>query len=157
VIFCLAADCGRWTADDLRRTVDVIMPRKRRTYDSLHDINVTNLVDVVLVLLIIFMIAAPMMQSGIDINLPRTKATPEDMGEGVVVTITKAQQIYIDERVTNLERFEGILTDVTRKKGSNSVYLRADKDIPYGLVMEIVGKIKSLGIQNLGLVTEPAK
>jgi biopolymer transport protein TolR len=132
------------------------MPRKR-TYDALHDINVTNLVDVVLVLLIIFMIAAPMMQSGIDINLPRTKATPKDMGEGVVVTITNERKIYIDERVSNLARFEGILSDVTRKKGSRSVYLRADKDIPYGLVIEIVGKIKSLGIQNLGLVTEPAK
>jgi biopolymer transport protein TolR len=130
---------------------------RKRTYDALHDINVTNLVDVILVLLIIFMIAAPMMQSGIDINLPRTKATPEDMGEGVVVTITKQQRIYIDERVSNLERFEGILTDVTRKKGSRSVYLRADKDIPYGLVIEIVGKIKSLGIENLGLVTEPVR
>jgi len=130
---------------------------KKRVYDALHDINVTNLVDVILVLLIIFMITAPMMQSGIDINLPSAKATPEDMGEGVVVTITKEQKIYIDERVTNLERFEGILTDVTRKKGSKSVYLRADKDIPYGLVIEVVGKIKSLGIQDLGLVTEPVR
>ncbi len=130
---------------------------KKRVYDALHDINVTNLVDVILVLLIIFMITAPMMQSGIDINLPRTKATPKDMGEGVVVTITKEQKIYIDERVTNLERFEGILTDVTRKKGSRSVYLRADKDIPYGLVMKVVGKIKSLGIRDLGLVTEPVR
>ncbi|MCK4224084.1 MAG: biopolymer transporter ExbD [candidate division Zixibacteria bacterium] len=130
---------------------------KKRVYDALHDINVTNLVDVVLVLLIIFMITAPMMQSGIDINLPLTKATPEDMGEGVVVTITKEQKIYIDERVSNLERFEGILTDVTRKKGSRSVYLRADKDIPYGLVIDVVGKIKSLGIQDVGLVTEPVR
>jgi biopolymer transport protein TolR len=133
------------------------MPRRKRTYDALHDINVTNLVDVVLVLLIIFMIAAPMMQAGIDISLPRTKATPEDMGEGVVVTITKEQRIYIDQRVTNLDRFEGILTDVAGKKGSQSVYLRADKDIPYGLVIQIVGKIKALGFQNLGLVTEPER
>lgn len=142
-------------ADGGQRTL-LTMARKR-VYDALHDINVTNLVDVILVLLIIFMIAAPMMQSGIDINLPRAKATPEDLGEGVVVTITKGQRIYIDERVTNLERFEGILTDVTRKKGSRSVYLRADKDIPYGLVIDVVGKIKSLGIQNLGLVTEPER
>jgi len=130
---------------------------KKRIYDALHDINVTNLVDVILVLLIIFMITAPMMQSGIDINLPRAKATPEDLGEGVVVSITRERKIYIDERVTNLERFEGILTDVARKKGSRSVYLRADKDIPYGLVIEVVGKIKSLGIQDLGLVTEPIR
>jgi biopolymer transport protein TolR len=114
-------------------------------------------VDVVLVLLIIFMIAAPMLQSGIDINLPRAKATQEDLGEGVVVTITKEQKIYIDERITNLDRFEGILSDVIRKKGSRSVYLRADKEIPYGLIVEVIGKIKSLGIQDLGLVTEPTR
>ncbi len=143
--------------DGGQSTADVINMARKRVYDALHDINVTNLVDVILVLLIIFMITAPMMQSGIDINLPRTKATPEDMGEGVVVTITKEQKIYIDERVTNLERFEGILTDVTRKKGSRSVYLRADKDIPYGLVIDVVGKIKSLGIRDLGLVTEPVR
>jgi biopolymer transport protein TolR len=127
---------------------------RKRTYNTLHDINVTNLVDVVLVLLIIFMIAAPMMQSGIDINLPRTKATQEDLGEGVVVTVTREQKIYIDERVSNLDRFEGILSDVTRKKGSKSVYLRADKDVPYGTIIEVISKIKSLGIQDLGLVTE---
>jgi biopolymer transport protein TolR len=130
---------------------------RKRTYDTLHDINVTNLVDVVLVLLIIFMIAAPMMQSGIDISLPKTKATQEDLGEGVVVTVTKEQKIYIDERVSNLDRFEGILSDVTRKKGAKSVYLRADKDVPYGIIVEVISKIKSLGIQDLGLVTEQTK
>jgi biopolymer transport protein TolR len=128
---------------------------RKRVYGTLHDINVVNLVDVVLVLLIIFMIAAPMLQNGIDINLPQTKATQEDLGEGVVVTITKEDKIYVDDRVTNLSRFESILSDATRKKSSKSVYLRADKDIPYGLVIDVVGKIKSLGIQSLGLVTEP--
>lgn len=130
---------------------------RKRTYDTLHDINVTNLVDVVLVLLIIFMIAAPMLQSGIDINLPRAKATQEELGEGVVVTITKEQKIFIDERVTNLDRFDGILRDATSKKGSKSVYLRADKEIPYGLIVEVISKIKGLGIEDLGLVTEQAK
>jgi len=128
---------------------------RKRVYGSLHDINVVNLVDVVLVLLTIFMIAAPMLQSGIDINLPKTKATQEDLGEGVVVTITKEDKIYVDERVTNLSRFESILSDATRKKGTKSVYLRADKDIPYGLIIDVVGRIKGLGIQSLGLVTEP--
>ncbi len=130
---------------------------RKRVYSSLHDINVVNLVDVVLVLLIIFMIAAPMLQSGIEINLPKTRATPEDMGEGVVVTITKEKRIYVDERVTNLNRFESILSSATAKKGSKSVYLRADKDIPYGLVIDVVGRIKGLGIQSVGLVTEPER
>jgi len=130
---------------------------RKRTYDTLHDINVTNLVDVVLVLLIIFMIAAPMLQSGIDINLPRVKATQEELGEGVVVTVTKEHKIFIDERVTNLDRFEGILRDVTSKKGSKSVYLRADNETPYGLVVEVISKIKTMGIEDLGLVTEQTK
>ncbi len=146
----LAADSGQWSAG-------IIQMARKRTYDTLHDINITNLVDVVLVLLIIFMIAAPMLQSGIDINLPRAKATQEELGEGVVVTITKDQKIYIDERISNLDRFEGILSDVTAKKGSKSVYLRADKDVPYGLVVEVIGKIKGMGIQDLGLVTDQAK
>ena len=145
-----AADCGQWS-------VDIIKMARKRTYDTLHDINVTNLVDVVLVLLIIFMIAAPMLQSGIDINLPRAKATQEELGEGVVVTITKEQKIFIDERVTNLDRFDGILRDATSKKGSKSVYLRADKEIPYGLIVEVISKIKGLGIEDLGLVTEQTK
>jgi len=130
---------------------------RKRVYGSLHDINVVNLVDVVLVLLIIFMIAAPMLQSGIEINLPKAKATPEDFAEGVVVTITKENRIYVDERVTNLNRFESLLSSATRKKGTKSVYLRADRDIPYGLVIDVVGRIKGLGIQSLGLVTEPER
>jgi len=130
---------------------------RKRVYGSLHDINVVNLVDVVLVLLIIFMIAAPMLQSGIEINLPKTTATPEDFAEGVVVTITNENRIYVDERVTNLNRFESLLSSATRKKGTKSVYLRADRDIPYGLVIDVVGRIKGLGIQSLGLVTEPER
>ena len=144
----LTVDRGLWTKAQMAR---------KRTYDTLHDINVTNLVDVVLVLLIIFMIAAPMLQSGIDINLPRAKATQEELGEGVVVTITKEQKIFIDERVTNLDRFDGILRDATSKKGAKSVYLRADKGIPYGLVVEVISKIKGSGIEDLGLVTEQTK
>ena len=128
---------------------------KKRTYSALHDINVTNLVDVVLVLLIIFMIAAPMMQAGIDVNLPKTKAGQEDLGEGIVVTITKEKRIFIDDVITRLNRFEQKLLDVKLKKRAKAVYLKADKDVPYGLVIEIIGRIKGLGIEDLGLVAEP--
>jgi len=130
---------------------------KKRTYSALHDINVTNLVDVVLVLLIIFMIAAPMLQSGIDVNLPKTKAGQEDLGEGIVVTITKEKRIFIDDVVTQMGRFEQKLLDAKAKKRAKTVYLRADEDVPYGLVVEVIGKIKSLGIQDLGLVTQPVE
>lgn len=128
---------------------------KRRVYPALYDINVTNLVDVVLVLLIIFMIAAPMLQSGIEINLPQTKATQKDIGEGLVVTITKENKIYVDDKITTLDKFEERLLRERNKKNAQTVYLRADSQVPYGLVVKIVGKIKGLGIKDLGLVVEP--
>jgi biopolymer transport protein ExbD len=128
---------------------------KKRVYTALYDINVTNLVDVVLVLLIIFMIAAPMLQSGIEINLPKTEASQKDLGEGVVVSINKANKIFVDDKITNLDRFEQRLSRVLVQKNANAVYLRADDQVPYGLVVKVVGLIKKMGIKNLGLVVEP--
>jgi biopolymer transport protein ExbD len=128
---------------------------KKRAYTALYDINVTNLVDVVLVLLIIFMIAAPMLQSGIEISLPKTEATQKDLGEGVVVSITKANKIFVDDKITNLDGFEQRLSRIMVRKNANSVYLRADESVPYGLVVKVVGLIKGMGIKNLGLVVEP--
>lgn len=130
---------------------------KKRVYTALYDINVTNLVDVVLVLLIIFMIAAPMLQSGIEIDLPKTEATQKDLGEGVVVSITKANKIFVDDKITNLDRFEQRLSRVIVRKNANAVYLRADGNVPYGLVVKVVGLIKGMGIKNLGLVVEPER
>ena len=128
---------------------------RKRVYPALYDINVTNLVDVVLVLLIIFMIAAPMLQSGIEINLPQTKATQKEIGEGLVVTITKDNKIYVEDKITTVDKFEERLLRERNKKNAQAVYLRADSQVPYGLVVKIVGKIKSLGIKDLGLVVEP--
>jgi biopolymer transport protein TolR len=127
---------------------------KKRVYPALYDINVTNLVDVVLVLLIIFMIAAPMLQSGIEINLPQTKATQKDIGEGLVVTITKDNKVYVDDKITTVDKFEERLMRERNKKNASAVYLRADSQVPYGLVVKIVAKIKGLGIKDLGLVVE---
>jgi biopolymer transport protein TolR len=130
---------------------------KKRHYPALHDINVTNLVDVVLVLLIIFMITAPMLQSGIDINLPKTVATQKDLGEGIVITINKERRIFVDDKITSLDKFKQRLGDLKAKKGANAVYLRADETVPYGFVVDVMGKIKDMGITNLGLVIEPVE
>jgi len=130
---------------------------RKRTYNALHDINVTNLVDVVLVLLIIFMVAAPMMQAGIEVNLPKSKAEQEDLGETVVITITKEKRVFIDNVATRLEKFEQKLLEAKVGKKTKEVYLRADQNVPYGLVIEVIGKIKAMGIENLGLVTEPGE
>jgi len=126
----------------------------RKSYPLMADINVTNLVDVVLVLLIIFMIAAPMLQSGVEVNLPKTSASTKEMGEGILVSVTKAGKIFIDDKPIILDRFSSRLAQVKRAKNAKAVYLRADREVSYGLVIQIVGKIKALGIENLGLVTE---
>jgi biopolymer transport protein TolR len=129
---------------------------RKRQYGALSDINVTNLVDVVLVLLIIFMITAPMLQSGIDINLPKTVSSEKDLGEGIVVTITKEKGVFVDDKITPLNKFEQRLAAAKAKKGGKAVYLRADSGVPYGFVVDVMGKIKNMGISDLGLVIEPA-
>src|SRR4030066_745638 len=91
------------------------------------DINVTNLVDVVLVLLIIFMITAPMLNSGIEVKLPKTQASSKDLGEGIVVTIDKEGKIYLDDRLVSLSRFSSRLSDLKRQKPAGTVYLKDDR------------------------------
>ncbi|NLI16910.1 MAG: biopolymer transporter ExbD [candidate division Zixibacteria bacterium] len=121
------------------------------------EINVTNLVDVVLVLLIIFMIAAPMIQSGVDIQLPKSSEAPRDVSTGIVVSITKDKAILIDNYKIEMKDFESRLKTIRDVKKYRPVYIRADERVPYGMVMEIMAKIKNLGIDNVGLVTEPEK
>lgn len=131
------------------------MRRFKREYSPLAEINVTNLVDVVLVLLIIFMITAPMMQAGVDIKLPKSTESPRDVSTGIVVSIDKSQEIFIDKYKIPANEFESRLKTIREVKKFRPVYIRADERVPYGKVMEIMSKIKKLGIDNVGLVTEP--
>ncbi len=133
------------------------MRRFRREFHPMAEINVTNLVDVVLVLLIIFMIAAPMIQSGVDIQLPKSSEAPRDVSTGIVVSITKDKAILIDNYKIEMKDFESRLKTIRDVKKYRPVYIRADERVPYGMVMEIMAKIKNLGIDNVGLVTEPEK
>jgi biopolymer transport protein TolR len=127
----------------------------RHQYHPMAEINVTNLVDVVLVLLIIFMITAPMMQSGVDIQLPKSSESPRDVSTGIVISIAKDRQIYIDNYKIPANQFEARLKTIRGVKKFNPIYIRADQTVPYGVVMDIMNKIKKMGIQNVGLVTEP--
>jgi len=127
---------------------------RKREYRALADINVTNLVDVVLVLLIIFMISAPLLQSGIEVDLPKTKtAALDEEAEGVVLTIDKKGGIFINDVWCRLKDFEGKLDKELRKQGRRSVFLRADSLVPYGVVVQVMGRLKSMGIEDLGLIT----
>ncbi len=129
---------------------------RKRDYNQLADINVTNLVDVILVLLIIFMITAPMLQSGIDVNLPRTRAAAQDeLGEGIVLTVDLKGGIYIDDVWVRLENFESELDNILKNRNTSSVYIRADSGVVYGVVVDVVARLKKMGIEYLGLVTAP--
>jgi biopolymer transport protein ExbD len=120
------------------------------------DINVANLVDVVLVLLIIFMITAPMLQSGIDVNLPKTRAAISDeLGEGVVLTIDQKGGVFVDDVWVRLENFEDRLDEVLKQKNTSSVYVRADSAVIYASVVDVIARLKDMGINYLGLVTSP--
>ncbi len=123
------------------------------------DINVTPLVDVMLVLLIIFMVTAPMMTSGVDVKLPQSsaQAIPTD-DERLVVTVTQDRKVYINENVVDTGELGGKLAAITQNRSDQKgVFLRADEQIPYGYVMEIMGIIRQAGIDQIGMVTEPAK
>ncbi len=131
-------------------------PRSMRGYSAMSDINIANLVDVVLVLLIIFMISAPLLQSGIEVDLPQTRAaTIEEQPEGVVVTIDSVGGIYVNDIFTRPDRFEEALQREMRAKNTSSVFLRGDSTVAYGRAIGVIGQLKEMGIESIGLVTTP--
>ena len=118
------------------------------------NINIANLVDVVLVLLIIFMISAPLLQSGIEVELPKTRAAViEEEVEGIVITIDAKGGIYINDVWSRLENFEADLEEAMSIKGTSSVYLRGDSAVSYGTAIGVISRLKEMGIEEIGLVT----
>ena len=124
---------------------------------SMADINVTPLVDVMLVLLVIFMVTAPMMQQGVQVNLPKanTKAmTPQD--EAVVVSVDKSGKVFINKDEIPAADLRNRLTAMFASREKKEVFLKADAGVPYGEVVKTMADIKGAGIERLGMVTEPA-
>jgi len=122
------------------------------------DINITSVADVAITLLIIFIIAGAtgtFQKTGVRMTLPRTSAAKVMPAEGLVVTITREQKISIEGQAVKREDFIKALTQAMTDKGANQVYLRADAGLPYGVVMDLIGKIKEAGYENLGLIAEP--
>ncbi|MEW5702646.1 MAG: biopolymer transporter ExbD [Candidatus Zixiibacteriota bacterium] len=130
---------------------------KPRTYHALSEINVTNLVDVVLVLLIIFMVTAPLLQSGIDVRLPETIASAEQPSEGIIVTITKEGGVFINDVYRTADQWEDELRRVISSKPGQKAFLRADEAVGYGQVIAVLSTMKRLGLDQVGLVTQPVK
>jgi biopolymer transport protein TolR len=132
---------------------------RRRTSQGnklLADINVTPLVDVVLVLLIIFMVTAPMLQMGLDVNLPRAKAKSIDVAEEkIVLTINAAKEIFINRERATAADLQQRLETIFSSRIDREIYLRADRNVPYGFVVEVMSQVRKAGIDKLGMITEP--
>ena len=118
------------------------------------DINVTSLVDVAFVLLIIFMITAPIMQGGVDVELPRAQARPLDPKVGMVVSVDRQGRIYVDETALSYDDFRVSFAALVRARQPQGIYLRADRRAAYGTVVRVLALMRSSGIEDVGLVAE---
>ncbi|NIO00847.1 MAG: protein TolR [Candidatus Latescibacteria bacterium] len=126
---------------------------KKSRYSSIHEINLTSLVDVVLVLLIIFMLTAPFIQAGIKVKLPKAKSTVIKETEGIVIAVTKEGEVYLDNELVEAEDLAEALRNL-KLAGEERVFVRADEGVQYGVVMKVVGNVKGAGIDEVGLITE---
>ena len=124
---------------------------------SLSEINVTPLVDVILVLLIIFMVTAPMMTRGIDVKLPRTESGSDATEQRLIVSVDRDNTVYLNDRPVNLNLLTDRLKTEMKRTGLDFVFLRADQEVPYGRVMLVMDQVKKSGADRVGMVTQPAR
>jgi len=132
------------------------LTRRRDDKNLMSDINVTPFVDVMLVLLIIFMVTAPMMMQGVEVNLPQTTAkrikTQEDP---LIITVNKKKEIFLETHRISLEDLENKTRIIFENRREKELLLKADKEVPYGYVIKVISRVKKAGIDKLGMVTEP--
>ena len=126
-----------------------------RTQSSLSDINVTPLVDVVLVLLVIFMVTAPILQSGIGVEVPKTKTVKEITEERLVITIDSKQRVFLGNDPININEIGGRLRQKIRDPRRQSIFVRADENVPFGAFATVMDAVKQAGFVNVSIVTQP--
>ena len=133
------------------------MSRRRRERSPLNaEINVVSLIDVMMLLLVIFMITAPMMQGGVDVRLPTAEARPLEPKSGLVVTVNRSGEIFVDETRMSYQDFRASFRALAApKSGQGGVYLRADQSVPYGQVVRVLAVMRQSGVGDIGLVAEP--
>ncbi|WP_263365611.1 ExbD/TolR family protein [Edaphobacter bradus] len=129
---------------------------KGHTQTTLAEINITPLVDVVLVLLLIFMLTAPVLQSGIDVAIPKTRSVNQVTEERMVVTIDKEQNVFLQDKPVNVNQLPSILKSTGKGDPAKRViYLRADERVPFGAFASVMDAVKLAGITNISIVTRP--
>jgi biopolymer transport protein ExbD/biopolymer transport protein TolR len=126
-----------------------------QTRSSLADINITPLVDVVLVLLVIFMITAPVLQSGIEVSVPKTRTVKEITEQRQVVTIDRDQQVFLGDKPVNIHDLTAKLRQPDSDSSKHVIYLRADERVPFGAFATVMDAVKQAGITNISIVTQP--
>ncbi len=134
------------------------MHSRRRRSDRMavnHEINVVSLIDVMMLLMIVFMIAAPMMQGGVDVSLPRAQAQPLEAKSGLVISVDRSGRIFLDRQELSFAEFEGSIGAIAERQGRDGVYVRADADARYGDIVRVLAALTAAGITDAGLVVEP--
>jgi len=126
-----------------------------QTQTSMSEINVTPFVDVVLVLLIIFMITAPILQSGIEVSVPKTKSVSEITEERLVISIDRQQRVYLGNDAININQIGAKLREKLRDPSRMQIYLRSDANVPFGAFATVMDAVKGSGITNVSIVTQP--
>ncbi|MCL7960651.1 MAG: biopolymer transporter ExbD [marine benthic group bacterium] len=119
------------------------------------EINVTSLVDVAFTLLVIFMITAPILQGGVEVAIPKAPSAPLQVAEGLVITVDRDGQIFVDDDVFTREEFAATIVQMVERKGGPTVYVRGDRDVPYGSVLWVIGTLKESEIDAVSLIADP--
>ena len=119
------------------------------------EINVTSLVDVAFTLLVIFMITAPILQGGVEVTIPRAPAAPLQVSEGIVISVDRDGQIFVEDDAVTREEFDATIGTLVDRSGAEMVYVKGDRDVPYGAVLWVIGTLKEAEIEAVSLVAEP--
>ena len=132
------------------------MSFERRERHIIRELNLVPLIDVLLTVLFFYMIVSPMMSRGLDVNLPKSEANTVKSEDRIVLTVTRSQELFVEKERVDISKLKGVLDSIRRSKPQVNVYLRADRDAPYGAVVQVMDVVKRAGIDRLGMVTEPA-
>ena len=132
------------------------MNARQSSSHIIREINIIPLLDLVLTVLFFYMVVSPMMSRGLDVNLPKSEASTIKPEDRVVITVTRAREVFVEKERVQISRLKGVLDAIRKGKPQINVYLRADRDAPYGAVVQVMDVVKRAGIDRLGMVTEPA-
>ena len=132
------------------------MSFERRERHIIRELNLVPLIDVLLTILFFYMIVSPMMSRGLDVNLPKSESNTVKPEDRIVLTVTRTQEIFVEKERVDIAKLKEVLDSIRRTKPQINVYLRADRDAPYGAVVQVMDVVKRAGIDKLGMVTETA-